>query len=148
MDNFSFENELLPLNNQLIPFGFEDNQELDTNYNRNSEWYPAQQIVISDPIIMRGIRFAQVSVYPVQYNASENKVRILKNINLNLSVDSSININEKNRETEKPAGSFGRVARSGVIGMEICETEDTGMYLFICTENAVDEVTRLAKWKN
>jgi len=148
VDNFNFENEIIELNNKIVPFGFEDNLELSSEFSRSEEWYPAKQVVISDPIIMRGIRFAQVSVYPMQYNIAEDRVRILKSVNLDLSVDSSININEKTRETEKPAGSFGRVARSGIIGNEICETDDTGMYLFICPDIAVEEITRLAKWKN
>lgn len=49
-----------------------DMATVDLSYYENGELYPPEPVTMSSPMIMRGVRFVTVTVYPVQYNPADN----------------------------------------------------------------------------
>lgn len=56
-------------------------------------WYPVSIAENSDPFILRDIRGTNVYVYPFQYNAARQVLRIYKSVTVNLVEENSLSIN-------------------------------------------------------
>ena len=123
--NFSYEE--IKLEENILPFSVDENIP-QKDYNRN-EWLPKEMISIGKPVIMRGNRFTQISISAVQYNPAMRSIRLLKDIDLELSIDFSDNHNRLIRQI--PTGNFSNIISKKIIGAQPMRTNDKGQYLFI-----------------
>ena len=87
LENISFDEKIIELDKAVLPSGFLDDNEINATEYLRDEWLPTEIITISDPNIMGAYRFSQIAVSPIQYNPVKNKIRILKNIEINLIMD-------------------------------------------------------------
>jgi len=93
LEDLRYDYEEIKLEKNIIPVGWEDGVSSNKNYYEENEWFPEKIVRINKPIIMRGCRFAQISISPVKYNPGLQKLRILKNIRAEFKLDRSINEN-------------------------------------------------------
>ena len=88
------KNEFTP-NNQPFPSqgpGFEDLRtgfSCDENYYRNGGEFPNKVVSIGEPKIIRGVRVAALHIYPLHYNATQNKMISYKNISVSINFDTN-----------------------------------------------------------
>lgn len=61
----------------------------NAEFYRNGSLYPANNIYVGEPVIMRGLNFISVKIQPFQYDPVSNELHIIKKITLQLNVDSS-----------------------------------------------------------
>ena len=57
------------------------------------QWYPIDNASMVDPFIVRDIRGTSVYVYPMQYNAAKNILRVYNTVAVNLVENNSIPVN-------------------------------------------------------
>nr|MDA3814548.1 hypothetical protein [Candidatus Cloacimonadota bacterium] len=123
--NFKYNFDEIVLSNKIAPVEYNDQAALYTQ----DEWFPQDIITIAKPVIMRGNRFSQVSISPVQYNPKKNIVRILKDIDLNFEIDQSDSRNPLTREIA--SSHFSKIANEKILGAENPRNSTGGEYLFI-----------------
>jgi hypothetical protein len=70
-------------------------------------FYPENLAEAGDPAIMRDIRFAQVTLYPVQYNPARRELRIYRDLQVSVSYD-YVNV-QNPKMTRRPYLSEGFV---------------------------------------
>lgn len=143
--NYDFEE--IKLTKPLFPHFFEDNQEIDQSIYTRGEWYPQDLAKISSPNIMRDYRFSQLSINPIQYLPAENKIRILKKINLQLKLDIDIQDNPKLTNRSIHTSAFNNVAESSIINTPQFRSNIKGKYLFIVDDDLTEAIQLLARWK-
>ena len=139
--NYSYEE--IHLVENVLPFSADEEIPLK-DYNRN-EWFPKEIISIGKPVIMRGNRFTQISIPALQYNPALRSIRILKDIDLELSIDFSDNRNRLTRQI--PTGNFSEIISEKIIGAQPVRTDEMGQYLFIVPQNCVNIIQPLLRWK-
>jgi len=137
----------ISLNKKIIFSGWEDNEEPNQEIYEIDRWIPEEIVFIGDPVIMRSIRFSQVSVAVVQYNPVLNKIRLLKDINIEFEIDHSITKNPIKNNRNVSTSTFNKIASSKIFGIEPDRSENQGSYLFICPDNCVSALQPLARWK-
>ncbi|MCF7913211.1 MAG: T9SS type A sorting domain-containing protein [Candidatus Cloacimonetes bacterium] len=144
ISEFNYETEELKLEHPLAWHGIGE-QDRNTD---SSDWYPENLVTIGDPIIMRQIRFGQVSLSAMQYNAAENKIRIITNFDLILQVDNTRSGNAKSSSGATSGSSFSELADS-IYGYSSDRGEEKGSYLIICPDNTsvINTLEYLAEWK-
>jgi len=142
-----YDFEEISLDKEIIFSGWEDNEEPNQEIYEANRWIPEEIVFIGDPVIMRGIRFSQVSVATVQYNPALNKLRLLKNINIKFEIDHSIRKNPLKNNRSISTSTFNKIASAKIFGIEPDRSENWGTYLFICPDNCVSTLQPLARWK-
>ncbi|MDP8209672.1 MAG: C25 family cysteine peptidase [Candidatus Stygibacter australis] len=144
VSELSYETEEIQLEKPLLWQGI---GELD-HEPANEQWYPESIIKISEPSIMRQVRFGQVTVYGMQYNAAENKVRIIKDLDFKLNVDIMRSSNPKTASGIRSGSGFSDLSES-ILGFPETRGETKGKYLFICPDNAsvISTLNYLVEWK-
>ncbi|MDP8220972.1 MAG: C25 family cysteine peptidase [Candidatus Stygibacter frigidus] len=144
ISELNYETEEIQLKEPLIWQGI---GELDYEP-ANDQWYPENIVNISEPSIMRQVRFGQITVYGMQYNASENKIRIIKDLDLKLNVDQMRSSNSKTADGIRSGSGFSDVSDS-ILGFPESRGETKGKYLFICPDNAsvISTLNYLVDWK-
>ena len=147
---FSYETECIKLDKPLPPFGWEDEQEKNSNWYKQDNWFPHKDELISiqKPMIMRGIRFSQISVSPIQYNPLKNEIRLLKNLEITLETDLKKIDNPRKTKANHITRPFDEIAKHQIIGYESPRILAESSYLFILDYNCESELEYLMKWKN
>ncbi|MCK4655175.1 MAG: hypothetical protein KAU01_12105, partial [Candidatus Cloacimonetes bacterium] len=143
--NSQYEFEETDIDKKIIPFGWQDNQNFTENYYQRDQWLPEDIVTISKPNIMRGVRFSQITIAAVQYNPALNKIRILKNINFEFTVDHSITDNPLTKSTSHKA--FTKLAQIKIYGTTPVRDSEEGQYLFISPDNISTTLEPLLRWK-
>jgi len=67
---------------------------IDTSFYNADSVFPADIINVGNPAIMRDVRVVAVSINPFQYIAQNNKIRIIKNIEIEIISNEENSINE------------------------------------------------------
>ncbi len=142
-----YDFEEISLAKKVIYSGWEDNAEPDPDIYKTDSWFPEEIVLISDPVIMRGYRFSQVSIAAVQYNPVRNKLRLLKNINIEFEIDHTITKNPVKDQRNRFSATFNKIVSSKVFGAQPERSGSQGTYLFICPDNCVSTLQPLARWK-
>jgi Peptidase family C25/FlgD Ig-like domain/Propeptide_C25 len=111
---------------------------------KEDKWLPEQIVNISSPMIMRGERFCQISCSAVQYNPSQNKIRLLIDINIELEIDHS--------NTDNPLYSNRRSAlfsnfMQNIKGSQPYRGDYSSNYLFIAPQICESTLLPLIHWK-
>ncbi|MCD4818185.1 MAG: hypothetical protein K8S23_05805 [Candidatus Cloacimonetes bacterium] len=145
--NLSYDFDEIDLAHKIAPFGWEDKINVKSDYYNKDGWFPKEIVGISKPNIMRGIRFTQVSVMAVQYNPKLQKIRVLKNIDIDLEIDESIKENPLKSVRKNITETFDKFAKSNIIGYNSPRTFQNGSYLFVVPDNIFETIQPLLRWK-
>ncbi len=131
----------------ILHCGWEDGIEKDIDFYKRDEWYPKEIVTIGSPIIMRGYRFCQITLAPVQYNPAKNKIRVLKDIDAKFSLDASIVDNPLKDTKSRPSSSFSKIVSEHVYGAQKEGINENGSYLIITPDDCVSTLQSLVQWK-
>lgn len=146
--NWQIDKQFYNTDEQTIGFelcrGEQENSQ--ASQNKQDKWLPEKVVQISKPVIMRGIRFAQISVASCQYNPAKQKIRYFKDIDITLSIDSNKNSNPLLKNIASTP-IFRQIAQQNITGFQSEKNSTTGSYLFICPENCASYLQELKSWK-
>jgi hypothetical protein len=145
--SFTYEHVEIALPYPLAAWGKEDKLELNNDWRTENKWLPEKNIYVSEPVIMRGIRFTQFTIHPVHYNPSIQTIRVMKHVRLELKLDESIKINELNTNRNTTTKAFSEVAAATIFGYEPPRIINDSSYLIIIPDNCEAEIGALVKWK-
>ena len=125
---------------------------LDDQTYTSDKLYPESRITVSDPVIMRDLRMARVTVNPFRYNAARRELEVVKRMRVNISfVDDANPVNPKINRRGKVSSSFLPLYRSiaeNYDDLELDEVVVRGGYLFITPNTTVNPaLAELVDWK-
>ena len=147
IDKLSYDVKEIDIDNPIVPSGWED---LTTwEYNRSNEWYPSEIVVVSDPSIMRNYRFSQISVAAVQYNPALEKIRLITNLDLQLSIDYKDNTNPQTGRELPSSATFNKLAESMIFGVDNYRNDNdyAGSLLIISRSSVTSYLENVTEWK-
>jgi hypothetical protein len=127
----------IALGNPLAPLSFEFEPDFDSPF-----WFPQNPVLIGKPVIMRGDRFVQISIFPVQYNPAENSIKYITDLELVFQLDTTDPENPKTK-----ANSSLPFEKKNIIGYEQREQSYGGSYLIIAPQNCTSILQPLMQWK-
>lgn len=116
------------------------------------EFYPAQRVVVSDPVIMRDLRMARVTICPFSYNPARRELKVVKRLRVELSfVDKPNPVNPKTNRRGMVSASMSPVYRSIAQNFDDVNTDEVttlGGYLFIVPNTTTAATLQpLVDWK-
>ncbi len=121
---------------------------------KQDAFYPAQQVVLGEPYILRDFRGQNMMVYPYAYNPVTKTLRVYTYLRIeaekvgdngvnqklnrkrNITVDSEVNASYKRRFINYPANE------------RYTFVEDEGEMLIVCIDKYMAAVEPLVEWKN
>jgi hypothetical protein len=133
-------------NNAEVPF------TRDAEFYRTTGWYPPHITEISEPAIMRDVRMAVVTTFPVQYNPNTGTVRTYSHIEVVVEPTGQPGTNEKTHHFDHPSPSFmplyRQLANFDQLGLDEAPILP-GTALIVCQNDAIvlNQVNELADWK-
>ena len=139
--NIRYNYDDIVLSNKIAPVEYND----QISFYAQDEWFPKDIVTIAKPAIMRGNRFSQISISPIQYNPKQNIIRILKDIDLNFEMDQSDNRNPLTREIS--SSHFSKIANKKILGSKSPRNSAGGEYLFIAPNSVENILQPLLRWK-
>ncbi|MBS3768516.1 MAG: hypothetical protein KGY75_10415, partial [Candidatus Cloacimonetes bacterium] len=147
--NLKFDYKIIELTKQLERLTDENAKTPNSEIYQQDEWLPENVVTINKPVIMRGIRFSQLVISPVKYNPARNKLRVIKNLDLELQLEPTLSKNPlKNHNPNLNSTTFAKIAASSVLDYSPAKNYNQKNYLFICPEDCEIVVNELKKWKN
>ena len=125
---------------------------LDQEAYRSTGWYPAEIAVLQEPAVMRDVRIAIVTTYPVQYNAATNTMRVYSNIQVVVEPTGNTGTNEKTHQNTNASSAFMPLYRdlSNFDDLELdAGPELPGQVVMVCYNDptVLGYVNALAEWK-
>lgn len=141
--NYSFD--IIELENSIIPFDVEKDDEITASFYSQNRWIPEDLVTVSKPVIMRGNRFTQIAITPVQYNPVENKLRIHKNIDHKFKLNKNDNRNPLLRDIK--TSNMHKLLDNKVQGLINPASSGIGQYLFIAPSSCSSILQPLMRWK-
>jgi hypothetical protein len=145
--NLSYEEEIIEIEHKLLPSG--EAKDYDKEYYKKNIFNPQQIARVSSPSIMRGNRFSQIVINPIQYNPFQNKIKIYHDISFDLVFDDSDKTNEMGCRDNRTGKAFDNICKSTLWGWEDdrnLEIEPE-LYLFICPDSMIETLQPLVEWK-
>ncbi|MCF7918964.1 MAG: T9SS type A sorting domain-containing protein [Candidatus Cloacimonetes bacterium] len=127
-----------------------NNSLQDNNSESNANtWLPENIVTISKPVIMRQLRFSQLSVAGMQYNPGLNKIRIIKDLDMQLQLEQNRSVNNKQLSGAAAGSAFSKLAEDNISGYTASREQSNGSYLIICPDipEVVGLMEYLANWK-
>ena len=145
--DLNYDVKEMMIDDPIIPSGWEDLAVFD-GY-RGNEWYPQEIVRISDPGILRDYRFSQISIAAVQYNPGLQKLRIIDNLELSLTIDESDNVNPYTGRELPSSPAFNKLAEEMIFGFDGQRNDNdyAGSLLIICPTNCSGYMETLSEWK-
>ncbi len=139
--NVEYDYDEIVLSHKILPVEFSDQEDLYAV----DDWFPKDIITIAKPAIMRGNRFSQVSISPIQYNPHQNIVRVLKDIVIDFEIDQTDNRNPLTKEID--SSHFSEIATEKILGARSRTSLLGGEYLFIAPSGTENILQPLLRWK-
>jgi len=110
-----------------------------------NKWIPENIVSIGKPVIMRGNRFSQISISPIQYNPKLNAIRLIKDVQLEFEIDQSDFRNPLTKIITST--SFNKIASERILGAKNITRSTGGKYLFIAPSSVENILQPLLRWK-
>ncbi|MCK4312666.1 MAG: agmatine deiminase, partial [Candidatus Cloacimonetes bacterium] len=127
-----------------IPYEIADESIVD-------EFYPKEIVEATEPFILRDIRGTNVYVYPFQYNAARQILRVYTNVTVKLIENDTFPINPITVSYRKIVREMDSIYRSIFINYDLSRFEhelaDFGSILVIRTPRDVDVIAPYIQWK-
>ena len=139
-------NLLRTVNPDDVPFDFGGVYSEDA-------WFPGDIATLREPYIVRDYRGQVVDIFPVQYNPVQKIMRVYNNIEVEVILDGTDNINIINRENlpEKVDMDYKNIYDHHFINFGMQGRYDPvgeqGNLLIICYDDFIDEMQPLVEWK-
>ncbi len=115
------------------------------------EFYPGNIAEAMEPFIIRDVRGAIVYVYPFQYNAEQNILRVFENVTVKLTENSSTPINPIYNASERMTKAMNSLYRSVFINYTETrfehELDEFGSILVIHTPRDASAILPYIEWK-
>ena len=128
----------------LIPYEIADASITD-------EFYPGNIANTMEPFIIRDVRGSIVYVYPFQYNAQNNILRVYENVTVKLIENSSTSINPINNVPQRMTKAMNSLYRSVFINYTETrfehELDEFGSILVIHTPRDAAAILPYIEWK-
>ncbi len=137
--NLTYDHQEIYLESKLSPFM----TEMDVNYNIDA-WLPEEIINIGEPAIMRGVRFSQISIFPIQYNPARNAVRIISDLEAEFQIDPSDDRNPLLRQRDFTG--FSKLNKH-IHGRDDNRDVTGGSYLIISPQSVSNQLQPFLRWK-
>jgi len=133
-----------------------EDQYIDADIDPNG-LFPAVIAEMSDPMVIRGVRFVSVTTYPVQFNIEANEYVIYDRIETEIQFTNDEPVNpvrvpvRSNRSQQ-----FLKLIRNLAInGDQVCrddpdldrEPENVGHYLIVVHENCLEHIADFIEWR-
>lgn len=129
---------------QPLPF------ELDeTQYNTDA-FFPAEIATLSEPMIMRDLRLANLTLQPVQYNPVTRTLRVYTQIEVEIETNGA-SLSQAVVHDRPLSKAFDPIYRATVLNYdEIAEQlgVQNGLYLVICPDAALNYIQPLVDWRH
>ena len=119
---------------------------IDREIYSSDELYPSAKATVETVQILRDMRIAWIRLNPVQVNPVSGEVVLNTSITLRVSAGSEMGENELRRIPSGVTRSFVPVYRR-VLGWEADGDLVDGSYVFIGSQESIDEVADLIEWK-
>lgn len=118
----------------------------------NDTWYPKSITSSEEPFILRDVRGANVKVYPFQYNAANNTLRVYTQVTVNVNDNNSPAINPKTRTSVKVLQEMDAMYNSIFVNYadytrEALPIGNFGDILIVTTERDEDALQPFIDWK-
>ncbi|NPD46065.1 MULTISPECIES: C25 family cysteine peptidase [unclassified Lentimicrobium] len=118
----------------------------------NDSWYPKSIASADEPFILRDVRGTNVKVYPFQYNAANNTLRVYTEITVNVNDNNSRAINPKTRTSVMVLQEMDAMYNSMFVNYadytrEALPIGNFGDILVITTERDEDALQPFIDWK-
>lgn len=115
-------------------------------------WYPVSLAENTDPFILRDIRGTSVYVYPFQYNAARNVLRVYKNITVKLVENFSTSVNPIEKASSTILREMDGIYKSVFINYGQSNREDLtigefGDILVVTTSRDEAAIQPYVQWK-
>ena len=131
-----------------IPYTFNQIYNMDV-------WYPANNVVLDEPYIVRDLRGMTVHFNPVQYNAKKGLLRIYRKLVIEVFTDyskASINPFYRLSPSRRVSGEFSDIYRGLFLNYQVDQTmydsiPEPGKMLVICPTNYMSTIIPFVQWK-
>lgn len=115
-------------------------------------FYPKATATADEPYILRDVRGTNVKVFPFQYNAKQNTLRVYSQVIVNVNDDASSVVNPLNNSNETIIRGMDAMYRSIFVNYADYTKEDLplgeyGDVLVICTERDEVAIQPFIDWK-
>ncbi|RLC55588.1 MAG: hypothetical protein DRH89_07405, partial [Candidatus Cloacimonadota bacterium] len=126
---------------------------IDADYYDNGSIFPTNIVEIGEPVIMRDQRVVSISINPFQYDARDNTLRIVTNVDMAVNTTGRGGINPKTHD-KKISRFFEPLYRSSILNYDSIIERDVeyqdASYLFIYPNNAslLTNLEYLTDWKH
>ena len=130
---------------------------IDREVYEKDVFLPEEQVLISEPGVIRGRHVVFVQVFPVQYNPATTELRATSSVSLTLHFDRVGTIDDQLRKTELATIDSEKLAERLIVNYRPVDLtkkqysktrSDQGAdYLVIAADSLVDAVQPLAEWK-
>ena len=137
--------------NQDIVKGLElkEIKNIDLDFYSSTEYYPYENIILSEPMIMRDLVLVNVSVIPFKYYPDTRSLEIYKSINIEIN---EISQTEDIRRREMPKSKvFENIYSSSILNYETNTREDyqQSAVLYIGPSSVISNSTflQLVEWR-
>lgn len=87
----------------------EDNRNPSPEFSQMSGFWPPNPVVVGEPVILRGYRLVNVTLFPMQYNPQTGQMRVNDIIDFQLNYDGVGSNIVENPERARPSSSIRRV---------------------------------------
>ncbi len=115
------------------------------------KWYPGDLASNTEPYILRDVRGTNVYVYPFQYNAQKNILRVYKTVNVSLQNENSAAVNPLLKQDNAIVYEMDAIYASIFINYEDSKDDltigDMGDILVICTDRDEAAMDDYIQWK-
>ena len=124
----------------------------DVEFFERDEFYPSARVTISDPVIMRDLRMARVTINPFRYNPVRQELEVVRKMRVTVNFNDSIQaVNPKTNRRERISASFVDMYRSiaeNFDDLEMDEVVERGGYIFVVPNATIETlIDTLVKWK-
>jgi len=134
----------------VLPYKNKSDKMLPYNqsFYQSDQVYPQKIVSISDPKAFRGLEVAEITVIPFIYSPSENKIEVIKEIEIIVLEEgfrNSIQISDV-----KPSRAFEKIKKSYILNYERNEEFQVPAILYVCGGTAIDHpyVQQLFDWRH
>ncbi|MCF7810130.1 carboxypeptidase regulatory-like domain-containing protein [bacterium] len=112
--------------------------------------YPPESVVMSQPMIMRGIRVVKLTLYPVRWDYASEEYVISQGLNVNIKNVGGQGVNEVESLDRQPSQGFDRMIDALLVNPPRRDDPVNylpGGYLLVADDNYPDVINEFADWK-
>ncbi|NQU04472.1 MAG: carboxypeptidase regulatory-like domain-containing protein [Calditrichaeota bacterium] len=112
--------------------------------------YPPEPVVMSQPMIMRGVRIVKLTLYPVRWDSPNEEYLISQGFNVNISSTGGRGVNEVESLNRQSSQGFDRLIDALLVNPPRRDDPVNylpGGYLLVANDDYPDVIDEFADWK-